>query len=173
MSFDTLIFIMITSIILVTAIIDGYYKIIHDLSWVSLVLMKLISSSFIWVVYDYLCSCIILMFMNMLTDSIGNRKMFQEGDLYFISALTTWIGLNNLDLLLGLSSITMVVTAYVMRLKKETMPMAPFLCISFFMIVTSTKECRLPESNWRPTAYETVALPTELNRLVHIIIPKK
>jgi hypothetical protein len=24
--------------------------------------------------------------------------------------------------------------------------------------------CRLPESNWRPTAYKAVALPTELNR---------
>ncbi len=26
------------------------------------------------------------------------------------------------------------------------------------------KWCRLPESNWRPTDYKSVALPTELSR---------
>ena len=173
MSFDTLIFITMTSIILVTAIIDSYYKIIHDISWIGLVLLKLIYSSSILIGYDFLSSYIILMFFNLLTSSIFSRKMFAEGDIYFISALTTWIGLKNLDLLLGMSSGTIVFFSRLMRLKKETIPMAPFLCISFFMITLSTKECRLPESNWRPTAYETVALPTELNRLICAIIPKK
>ena len=28
------------------------------------------------------------------------------------------------------------------------------------------KWCRLPESNWRPTDYKSVALPTELSRLL-------
>ena len=32
------------------------------------------------------------------------------------------------------------------------------------MLGLSDKWCRLPESNWRPTDYKSVALPTELSR---------
>ncbi len=34
----------------------------------------------------------------------------------------------------------------------------------FFKFVYLGKWCRLPESNWRPTDYKSVALPTELSR---------
>ncbi len=31
-------------------------------------------------------------------------------------------------------------------------------------ILIENEWCRLPESNWRPTDYKSVALPTELSR---------
>jgi hypothetical protein len=141
--FSNLIPIMIILIIFVTGFIDAYKLMIHDYSWMSLILIKALSNpKELYLLCITLLSCMLcLQIMNVFLWILTKKHLFAEGDLFFITSLTAWLGLEQLDLLLGLTSSMMIIYQSLMlirypqdRWSSIRIPMSPFLGLSYMVL---------------------------------------
>jgi len=138
-----MIFLCVMIVIILTAIIDIGYHVIFDASTIILILLKIIELFMSRTLSTNLLICIIgssliLVLINKVTFFLINKKMFSDGDIGWIVALTSWHGIECLDRLLGFSALLMILYKLIRNDSSSLpIPMAPFLGLTFFYLFYS------------------------------------